>query len=187
MFFQLSGCTSEDDAVYSPKPRGYFRIELPHKNYHLYDSTCPFAFEIPDYSRIQPDRHNGAEPCWLNLDFTGLHATLYLSYKKVENNLPKYLEDAHDLAGRHQMKATGMEEVNIIRDSARVYGLLFDITGNTATSLQFYLTDSTRHFLRGSLYFNCKPNSDSLKLLLDFIREDVLHLVNTARWKNTNL
>jgi gliding motility-associated lipoprotein GldD len=87
-------------------------------------------------------------------------------------------------ANKHQVKATGLEETVVLRDSAKVYGLLFDIAGNTASSLQFYLTDSTHHFLRGALYFNAKPNIDSLKIVVDFIREDVLHLINTTRWKN---
>jgi gliding motility-associated lipoprotein GldD len=179
-----ASCTSDvEEESFSPKPRGYFRLALPEKKYREFDSLCPFRFEIPVYSHIRPDKNKGAEPCWMNLEFPGLHASVYLSYKPVHGNLRQYLEDAHELAGRHQIKATGMDEVAVVRDSAKVYGLLFDIAGNTATSLQFYLTDSTRHFLRGSLYFNSKPNIDSLKILVDFIREDVMHLIRTAEWK----
>ncbi len=173
----------EENEVYSPKPRGYFRIDFPEKKYTLYDSTCPFAFEVPDYSVLNNDKHANSEPCWLNLNFPQFKATVHLSYKVVQNNISTYLEDARSFAVRHQIKATGMNETVIIRDSARVYGLLYDIDGNTASSLQFYLTDSTKHFLRGALYFNASPNTDSLKLIIDFIREDVLHLIKTARWK----
>jgi gliding motility-associated lipoprotein GldD len=174
----------EDDEVYSPKPKGYCRIEFPEKKYRIFDSVCPYKFEIPLYSKIAADKHKGAEPCWLNLDFPQFRATLYLSYKPVTNNLRQYLDDAHDLANRHQIKATGLDEITIMRDSAKVYGLMFDIAGNTATSLQFYLTDSTRHFLRGSLYFNTVPNIDSLKIVVDFLKKDVLHLIHTTNWKN---
>ena len=163
-FVTLSSC-DEEDTVYSPKPRGYCRIDFPKKEYRLYDSVCPYSFEIPIYSKMVKDRHNGAEPCWLNLEFPLFRATIHLSYKGVENNLAKYLDDSHDFANRHQVKATGLDEITILRDSAKVYGLLFDIAGNTASSLQFYLTDSTKHFLRGALYFNSVPNIDSLKIV----------------------
>jgi gliding motility-associated lipoprotein GldD len=109
---------------------------------------------------------------------------LHLSYKTVNNNIDKYLNDSHEFANKHQVKATGLDEIPIIRDSSKVYGLFFDISGNTASSLQFYLTDSTRHFLRGALYFNSVPNIDSLKIVVDFIKKDMLHLINTTKWKS---
>jgi gliding motility-associated lipoprotein GldD len=174
----------EDEDVFSPRPRGYFRIDFPEKKYRLYDSICPYTFEIPTYSRIEKDKHSGAEPCWLNLEFPKFNATVHLSYKKLNNDLSQHLENSHYFANKHQVKATGLEEVTIVRDSAKVYGLLFDISGNTASSLQFYLTDSTQHFLRGALYFNSIPNSDSLKIVVDFLRKDILQLINTSRWKN---
>ncbi len=176
-------CDGDDDEIYSPKPRGYFRIDMPKKEYVLYDSTCPFSFEYPRYAVMARDKHSKDEPCWLNIDFPKFKATIHLSYKKVDNNIATYLEDARSFAVRHQIKATGMNESVIIRDSSKVYGLLYDIDGNTASSLQFYLTDSTHHFLRGALYFNATPNIDSLKLVLDFIREDVLQLIKTTKWK----
>jgi gliding motility-associated lipoprotein GldD len=179
----FSSC-DEDDEVYSPKPRGYARIKFPEKKYRMLDTACPYKFEIPVYTKINPDRHKNAEPCWINLDFPQFHATVHLSYKTVNKNVSSYIEDSHMFANKHQVKATGLEETVVLRDSAKVYGLLFDIAGNTASSLQFYLTDSTHHFLRGALYFNAKPNIDSLKIVVDFIREDVLHLINTTRWKN---
>jgi gliding motility-associated lipoprotein GldD len=179
----IVACDTEDE-IFSPKPRGYFRIDMPKKIYRVYDSICPFSFDIPTYAIINQDRHSGAEPCWLNLDFPQFKATVHLSYKKVENNVSNYFEDARNFAVRHQIKATGMNESVIIRDSSRVYGLLYDIEGNTASNLQFYLTDSTNHFLRGALYFNSTPNADSLKLVIDFIREDMIHLIKTTKWKN---
>ncbi|MCU0361147.1 MAG: gliding motility lipoprotein GldD [Bacteroidia bacterium] len=183
----LFGCIScgEEEDVLSPKPRGYFRIAFPEKSYTLYDSLCPYRFEVPRYSEVMPNTQKNAEPCWQNIEFKRFKATLYLSYKPVDKNLPKYLDDAHEFANRHQIKANGMEQIAIIRDSAKVYGLLFDISGNTASSVQFYLTDSTKHFLRGSLYFNCTPNADSLKKVIEFLKQDILHLINTTAWKNT--
>lgn len=173
----------EEEEIFSPKPRGYFRINFPEKKYRVYDSICPYKFEIPVYAQMKQDKHNGAEPCWLNLEFPKYKATVHLSYKEVNNNIATYLEDSHNFANKHQVKATGLDEIAVIRDSAKVYGLVFDIEGNTASSVQFYLTDSTRHFLRGALYFNSIPNIDSLRIVVDFIKKDILHLINTTSWK----
>src|SRR4051812_12631311 len=85
--FTLVSCHDEEDEVYSPKPRGYCRIDFPEKTYRVYDSLCPYKFEIPSYSRIVPDKQKGAEPCWLNLEFPQFRATMYLSYKEVNNNI----------------------------------------------------------------------------------------------------
>ncbi len=177
----ITACDDEE-VVYSPKPRGFPRIDFPKKEYRLYDSTCPYKFEIPVYSRVAKD-NNCVEPCCLNLEFPKFKATLYMGYREVKNNIATYLEDSHYFANKHQVKASGLDEIAILRDSAQVYGLLFDISGNTASSLQFYVTDSTRHFLRGSLYFNTIPNIDSLQIVVDFIKADVLHMINTTSWK----
>lgn len=178
----VTGC-DEDEEVFSPKPRGYFRIHFPEKKYRMYDSICPYKFEIPVYAQMKQDDHNGADACWLNLEFPKYKATVHLSYKEVNNNIATYLEDSHNFANRHQVKATGLDEITVMRDSAKVYGLVFDIEGNTASSVQFYLTDSTQHFLRGALYFNSVPNIDSLRIVVDFIKKDILHLINTTCWK----
>lgn len=106
-----------------------------------------------------------------------------MGYREVKNNIATYLDDSHYFANKHQVKATGLDEIAILRDSAKVYGLLFDISGNTASSLQFYVTDSTKHFLRGSLYFNSIPNIDSLQIVVDFLKKDILHIINTTAWK----
>ena len=183
LFIVLSGCDN-DEEILSPKPKGYYRIDFPAKKYKLYDSMCPYTFEIPTYSEIIKNKQAGSEPCWLNIEFKKLRATIYLSYKPVNNNIAQYLEDSHEFANRHQIKATGLDQITILRDSAKVYGLLFDISGNAASAVQFYLTDSTKHFLRGSLYFNSAPNADSLKIVIDFLKTDILHLINTTKWKN---
>lgn len=190
LFFSIliagfTACEDDEEKIFSPKPRGYFRISFPEKNYRMFDSICPYTFEMPTYARIAQDKHKGAEPCWLNLEFPQFKATLHLSYKDVnDTSLIRYLEDSRDFAIRHQIKATGLEESVVIRDSAKVYGLVYDIAGNTASSVQFYLTDSTKHFLRGSLYFNTVTNIDSLKIVIDFIRADILHMVQTCKWKD---
>lgn len=184
MAVTIISCGDDDEEVYIPKPKGYFRIDFPEKKYRLYDSICPYSFEIPTYSFIDNDKHMGAEPCWLNINFPRYNAQIHLSYKEVNNNLATYLNDSRDFAIRHQIKATGLDETVIIRDSAKVYGLVYDISGNTASNIQFYLTDSTRHFLRGALYFNSIPNVDSLKIVVDFLRKDIIQMIKTFEWKD---
>ena len=182
----VSCSNDDDDDVFTPKPKGYYRIDFPEKKYVLYDSTCPYSFEIPNYSFIDNDKHLGADPCWLNINFPKFNAQIHLSYKIVTNNLDTILDQSRDFAIKHQIKATGLDETVIIRDSAHVYGLVYDISGNTASNIQFYLTDSTHHFMRGALYFNAVPNIDSQKVVVDFIRKDIEHLITTFKWKNSS-
>ncbi len=183
VLFSVTSCGDDDDEVYSPKPKGYFRIDFPEKTYRMYDSLCPYSFEIPTYSFINNDKHMGADPCWINVNFPKYNAQLHLSYKEITNNLDTILNESRDLAIKHQVKATGLDETVIIRDSANVYGLVYDISGNTASNVQFYLTDSTKHYMRGALYFNAVPNIDSMKIVVDFLRKDIVHMIQTFKWK----
>ncbi|MGZ3863559.1 MAG: gliding motility lipoprotein GldD [Bacteroidia bacterium] len=178
--------TGEEEVI-TPKPRAFYSLTFPEKKYKLYDVDCPFSFETPVYSSVEPDMQKNAEPCWINIKYPLFKAQLHVSYKEVKNNLPQFLDEARELAIRHQVKATGLDQQPILRDSAKVYGLFYDIGGNTASSIQFYVTDSTRHFLRGSLYFNCAPNIDSMKIVIDFLREDILHMVQTFKWKEVSV
>lgn len=177
----FSACS--DDDYYAPKPKGYYRISFPEKTYQKFDSDCPFTFDHPTYSKVFRDRRNVAEPCWMNLEFPKFNATLHISYKELKGDFLKYLEDSRTLAVKHQVKASGMEELPVIKDSSNVFGLIYRIEGNTASSLQFHLTDSTNHFLRASLYFNCKPNKDSLAPVLEYITEDVNRFIENFEWK----
>ena len=154
----FTACVDDDDEIYIPKPKGYFRIDFPKKEYRVYDSICPYSFEIPTYAFIDNDKHLKADPCWLNINFPKYNAKIHLSYKVISNNLDTILNQSRDFVVKHQIKSTGIDEVVIIRDSAKVYGLVYDISGNSASNIQFYVTDSTHHFMRGALYFNSVPN-----------------------------
>jgi gliding motility-associated lipoprotein GldD len=168
---------------YTPKPRGYLRVDFPKKEYILFDSTCPFRFEHPVYSRVVPDTDYNAEPCWINIEFPRFDGKIHISYKKVDHNLFQYTEDSRALAYKHTIKADAINETVYTNPGHRVYGILYDIKGNAASSLQFYLTDSVRHFLRGSLYFNVEPNKDSLAPVIAYFREDIVHLIESFEWK----
>jgi gliding motility-associated lipoprotein GldD len=166
---------------YTPKPKGYMRFDLPEKEYRLFDSVCPFRFEYPVYGEmIAVEGQN----CWYNLSFPQYQATVYLSYQPVRDNLAELLDDAHIFAYKHDVKANAIEPQLIQTKRDDIVGLLFDIEGNTASSVQFFVTDSATHFFRGSLYFYSAPNSDSLAPLIDFFRKDVEHLIETVDFKN---
>lgn len=182
----LFSCGGSDDTLV-PKPRAYYRIAFPEKKYVMYDSSCPFKFEIPVYATIEDDKNYRAEPCWLNLNFPRFNATLHLSYKVVNNNIDQYMEDTYTLASKHQIKASGIEEQLVVKDSDEVYGLIYEIKGNAASAYQFYLTDSIHHFVRGALYFNVAPNIDSIAPVLDFVEKDLQQLISSFKWKNTPL
>lgn len=179
----LGACGGND---YIPKPRGFFRIDLPEKKYQLFDSVCPYTFEYPVYARIEPDRDLKAEPYWINLEFPQFRGTLHLSYKTINNNLPQYFSDARDFVNKHIPKADDIVQTEYHNDSNDVHGIVYDIKGsNVASSYQFCVTDSSRHFLRGALYFWEVPNNDSLAPVLDFIRIDMDHMLSTLKWRNT--
>lgn len=179
--FILQGC-SENPV---PKPRGYFRIDLPEKEYQLLDSILPYKFEYPLYARITSDPHAPGEPYWINVDFPKFKARVHLSYKPVNNNLATFTEDAHSLVMKHITKASAIEEIRIDNEVAEVHGLIYDIKGTGAASpYQFYVTDSTDNFLRGALYFSTLPNNDSLSPVITFIKEDIMHMLETLKWKD---
>ncbi|TXB65789.1 gliding motility lipoprotein GldD [Vicingus serpentipes] len=185
-FFLISSLllTSCDEENYTPKPKGYFRIDLPEKNYHKIEKDCPFIFEVPDYANIEQDPRNPNNKCWFNINFTSLNASIYLSYKPVNNDLNIFLEDSRTLAFKHTVKAIDIQQKTINNPDKNMFGLIYDIKGDAASEYQFHLTDSTNHFLRGSLYFNNAPNQDSIQPVLNFIKQDIEHLFETFEWKN---
>lgn len=165
-----------------PKPRGHFRIDLPEKEYTRFDSTCPFTFEYPVYSVIR--KEPGADRyCWFNLEFPEYRGRLHLSYMDVSNNLKLLIDDAHTLAYKHSVKADAIEEKLWNNSEKNVYGIIYLISGNAASSVQFFVTDSLSHYLRGSLYFDTQPDKDSLAPVIDFFREDIVHLIETLEWE----
>ncbi len=185
--FLFSACGNEDDPIITPKPKAFRKINFPEKKYKRFESVCPYTFETPVYSVVSPDMDKGTEPCWLNISYPQFNAQVHISYKNIHDNLKNYTIQSYELAQKHMVKSSGINEQPIARDSAKVYGSIYDIDGNAASSVQFHLTDSTSRFLRGSLYFNCEPNIDSLKIVIDFLREDIIHLIETFKWNDNKV
>lgn len=166
-----------------PKPKGYFEIALP--------DTSSVAFEARDGFRVDFRTNKSAvwktvnaDKGWGTVSFPKLGAEIQLSYVAVGDQLPKLLDDAHQLAFKHDVVAQGIKEKLYSDPDRRVHGILYQFQGNTATPCQFFITDSTNHFLRGSVYVLAKPNADSLAPVNAFLQAEVIRLMETARWKD---
>lgn len=167
---------------YTPKPRGYFRIDLPEKNYKKLPDILPYNFELPTKSLVINNRKAAHELYWINIEYPQYKATIYMSYKQVNNNLQEYINDSREFVYKHTIKADAISEEVYINNEKKVYGIKYDIKGDAASNTQFFLTDSTKNFIRGALYFNVAPNKDSLAPVLSYINEDILHLIETFEW-----
>jgi gliding motility-associated lipoprotein GldD len=175
----LSSCSKD----YTPKPRGFQRLDLPAHNYVNISDPCGFNFDIPEYAQLLKDTHPTAEPCWFNLHYWPFNATLHLSVKSFTNtaDLYKMMEDSRTMAYKHTVKADEIYEINI--RNKYLNGMLYELSGSTATNFQFYVTDNKQRFLRGALYFNVHTNNDSIAPALAHLKEDILHMLETLRWQ----
>ncbi|WP_341834197.1 gliding motility lipoprotein GldD [Chitinophaga pollutisoli] len=184
--FSFTACQQQG---HTPKPRGYFRIDLPEKQYQLFDRPgYPYTFEYPVYANVVKDSlffgEDTENPWWINLEFPEFNGKIYMSYKQVggKNALDKLVNDAFKLTYKHTYKAESIEEEAITLPNG-VSGLFYQVAGNAASAKQFFVTDSSNHFLRGALYFYAQPNADSLAPVTRFVEEDMRHLVNTLKWR----
>jgi len=173
-----------------PKPRTYPRVDFPQKEYTLFDPVnCSFQFEVPVYSEVRNDRsyfkNKAPNDCWYNILFKKFNGNLYLTYYPITNkkDFDKLINDSFTLVSKHDIKASGRKEIKI-HNRHNASGILFNIEGDVASQTQFFITDSTSNFIRGSLYFRNKVNNDSMKIIQDFIDEDIHHLIETFSWKN---
>ena len=173
-----------------PKPKGYFRIDLPEKKYIPLDpallniQNIPFTFEYPEYGKIVTEKSDINEPGWFNIEFPFYKAKIYFTYKEISGDFDGIMEQTYKMnVKNHISKAEAINEQVINNKEENVYGILYDLKGNTASAVQFYVTDSINHYLRGSLYFSSEPNADSLAPVIDFFRGDIIHLIETLKWK----
>jgi gliding motility-associated lipoprotein GldD len=173
------------ESNYYPKPRGYIRIDLPDKAYQTFDTNYPYTFSYPLYATIEANTIQSADPYWIDINFPKFKGKLHISYKTIDNNLAEYIEDSRTMVMKHIPKSSGIENTMYENPDCRVYGLSYSISGvNAASPYQFFLTDSTHHFLRGALYFNVVPNNDSLAPVIEFLKADIQYLIETFAWKD---
>lgn len=181
----ISACNSD----YVPRPRGYFKIPLPEHKYQVFNEPgYPYTFEYPVYARVLRDstffEDRPENPYWINIDFPRFNGRIYISYKDIgKETFDKMRDDAYKMTYKHTLKATSIED-SLMQTDQGITGVFFNVGGNAATGRQFFLTDTTRHFLRGALYFDATPNEDSLSVVDNFLSADMRHLINSFKWKN---
>jgi len=179
LFFIFNSC----NRVEIPRPYGYFRVELPKHQYRMIDTLgLPYRFNLSTNAKLI-SRDSKNDKFWIDIYYPKLNASIFCSYKPVKGNFIDLLEDTRKIVYKHSIRADGIGERVFDHSDNNVHGILYDITGNTASSVQFVLTDSLHHFFRGALYFNNVPNKDSIAPMSNYIREDVIRIMESFEWK----
>ena len=181
LFFGVFGLLVSCSENPQPKPGGFLALEYPEASYEDTMLDCPYQFEKNSLARI--NRTSGVNPCWVNLDYPQIRGTIFVTYQRVQNNLDSLLSDAQKLPLQHTIKADVIEGDLYVNDYHKTYGMIYEVSGDAASQAQFYLTDSTRHFLTGSIYFNVEPNFDSISPAADYLKKDMRHLMESLRWR----
>jgi gliding motility-associated lipoprotein GldD len=172
MFFN----SCEEDSI--PKPKAQLRLEYPVAKYEKLSTGCPFTFDYSTEAKIQVN-----EKCWVNINYPGLKASINITYRPVQNNLQELFLEAEKLTFNHTIKADGISSVPYEDKVNKLYGALYKVTGNAASPIQFHLTDSSKHFITGAVYFNVPPNFDSILPAVTYLERDIQHLMESAKWK----
>jgi gliding motility-associated lipoprotein GldD len=178
----LSGC----DRSYLPKPLGYNRLVLPEPSYHPLPDTLPYQFEYSTHARLLDDSSRISERFWIELYYPVLKSNVHITYKKLNNNpklLKEFMDDAYTLTAKHQIKAYAINEIIATTPSGKT-AVIAELEGEVPSQFQFTITDSSKHFLRGALYFNTKVQNDSLAPAIEYMKKDIMHLINTLEWRN---
>jgi len=178
----LSSCSEN----YLPKPPGYNRIDLPEHEFKELEKDLPYQLEHSRYSQVEPDSFNLVEKNWINLHYVDFGAKVHMTYKAIDGEEVDFRtlsEDAFKLTAKHQMKAYGIEEAITVTPKGYT-GVVAELEGEVPTQFQFFVTDSTQHFLRGALYFNTAMKNDSLAPVIEYIKIDMAHLMNTVTFEN---
>jgi gliding motility-associated lipoprotein GldD len=173
-----------NEEIAIPKPKGYFRIDLPSPHYRNFDGGCPFSIPISEYATVELfDNKSNNDSCRFNIFYPKLNARIHCTFLPVSGNINDLVSDAYGFASKHEMKASAIDRVWIEHPENKVFGIQYNIQGNAASPIQFFLTDSTQHFFRGALYFECSPNADSIAPVLNFIQKDITKITEALTWK----
>jgi gliding motility-associated lipoprotein GldD len=175
LIFLLIFVSCKEDVL--PKPTAYLSLTYPVKSYQKLTLTRPYSFDILKNTTVINEPNN-----WLKIKYPNLKASIDITYRPVKNNITELLKDAEKLVFKHTLKAEQIIPKDFINSKKRVFGNIYEITGNAASHLQFHVTDSTKNFIKGSLYFYAKPNYDSILPAVNYIKEDVLRLIETLEW-----
>ncbi|MBT1703055.1 gliding motility lipoprotein GldD [Fulvivirgaceae bacterium PWU20] len=170
---------------YLPKPLGYNRLELPSPEYRSLPDTLPYTFEYSKHARLLDDTTAISERYWIEIFYPHIKSNVHITYKKLNNNeklLQEFIKDAYTLTAKHQIKAYAIDEVIATTPSGKT-AVIAELQGDVPSQFQFTITDSVDNFLRGALYFNTQVNNDSLAPAIDYMKKDLMHMINTLQWK----
>ena len=179
------GTDSEEEKSSLPRPKGFPMMDIPKPQYQALDNSHPFSFEFSKYATVENDTFAMAEPHWMYIYYPRWDAFIQLTYKSVGGNrkkLDKMIRDSYLLASKHQMKANRIEDAILTTRDGRK-ATVIELEGELATPFQFFATDSTTHFLRGAVYLNTAMKNDSLAPVIQYLKQDAIHLIQTLRWK----
>ena len=180
LFIVLSSCQQSS----IPKPYGYIRLTMPDTCYaDAVPAGYPYRFDVSCNAEVGSVLNDQGGQYWIDLHYPALNATVHCSYQPVRGNLRELTDDAIRFVYRHSSHASSIPEQGFVHAEARVYGVLFDLEGNTASSMQFFVTDSVRHFFRAAAYCDCVPNADSLAPVYDYLHKDVVRMVESFEWR----
>lgn len=181
VFCVLVFTSCKEDPI--PKPKGYLKLEYPEAVYKQYLTDCPFTFDVNNIIEIEKPR-GGGQYCGVNLSYPLLNGKIHLTYIPVDKDLLRSsLRDAQNLTQEHTQKAEGISTIPFENKAENKYGMVYDIEGNAASPVQFYITDNKKHFLRGAAYFNVKPNYDSILPAAHYLKKDIRMLMQSLQWK----
>ena len=181
LFLFIVGC----DQAYTPKPKGYNRLNLPAHNYVAIPDSLPYSFQISTAAKILRDSSYIAERYWIDLFYPEITANIQITYKNLNQNpqfLKELVNDSYKLTSKHQIKAYAIEE-SIIRTPSGKTAVIAELEGEVPSQFQFFITDSTHNFIRGALYFRTSTKNDSLAPAIEYMKIDAMHLINTLEWK----
>jgi gliding motility-associated lipoprotein GldD len=181
LVFLLAACNRD----YLPKPLGYNRLTLPEPAYRPLPDSLPYAFEYSQHARLLADTSWLREKFWIEIYYPDLKANVHVTYKRIHKNnqlLKEFLNDAYTLTAKHQIKAYAINEVISTTPSGKT-AVIAELEGEVPSQFQFTVTDSTDNFLRGALYFNTRVANDSLAPAIEYMKKDIMHMINTLEWK----
>lgn len=172
----LASCGKE--AV--PKPAGELRLEYPKPSYKTFSSGCGYSFEYSAYARVDAAK----KPCWFYISYPGMKAKVFITYFPIKTDFNLHVQEAERMVYEHTIRASSIDTQSFTYPEKKVYGNFYELKGQTASNIQFFVTDSTKHFVTANLYFNSRPKPDSLAPAVDYIKKDLKHMLDTFEWKN---
>jgi len=162
-----------------PKPKGDLRLEYPAPQYTRFDSPCNYSFDYSDFAKVQ----DAKEPCWYYINYPKMKAKVFITYFPIKNDFQLHVREVEKMVYEHTIRASAIDTKVFQYPEKKVFGNFYTLKGQSASNIQFFVTDSTRHFVTGNLYFNSRPRPDSLGPAVDYVKKDLLHMIDSFEWK----